>query len=85
MNMSQSSSTGFMNEAAQIDPIRAYPAQSTATTRNSSSNPGLSNIEDEERNGLDIAAAALGQPRRVGEVPFYTGMKCIAREFSIVI
>ncbi|KNG81942.1 C6 transcription factor [Aspergillus nomiae NRRL 13137] len=30
-------------------------------------------IEDEERNGDEIAAAALGQPRRVGEVPFYTG------------
>jgi hypothetical protein len=31
------------------------------------------NIEDEERNGLEIAAAALGQPQRVGQVPFYTG------------
>lgn len=85
MNMSQSSSAGFMNGASQIDSIRAYSAQSTATTRNSSSNPGLSNIEDEERNGLDIAAAALGQPRRIGEVPFYTGKDCIARMFSIII
>ena len=31
------------------------------------------NIEDEERNGLEIAAAAIGQPQRVGQVPFYTG------------
>ncbi|OJJ84168.1 Zn(II)2Cys6 transcription factor [Aspergillus glaucus CBS 516.65] len=30
-------------------------------------------IQDEERNGLEIAAAALGQPEGVGQVPFYTG------------
>lgn len=30
-------------------------------------------IQDEERNGIEIAAAALGQPERVGQVPFYTG------------
>ncbi|OJJ08292.1 hypothetical protein ASPVEDRAFT_143719 [Aspergillus versicolor CBS 583.65] len=33
------------------------------------------NIQDEERNGLEIAAAALGNPGRVGQVPFYTGDK----------
>lgn len=31
------------------------------------------NIEAAERNGIEIAAAVLGQPQRVGEVPFYTG------------
>lgn len=30
-------------------------------------------IQDEERNGLEIAAAALGQREGVGQVPFYTG------------
>jgi hypothetical protein len=30
-------------------------------------------IDDEERNGLEIAAAAIGQPQRIGQVPFYTG------------
>jgi hypothetical protein len=30
-------------------------------------------IDDEERNGLEIAAAAIEQPQRVGQVPFYTG------------
>lgn len=29
-------------------------------------------IDDEERNRLKIAAAAIGQPQRVGQVPFYT-------------
>lgn len=32
-------------------------------------------IQDEERNGLEIAAAALGQPEGVGQVPFYTGTR----------
>ncbi|KAL4984345.1 fungal-specific transcription factor domain-containing protein [Aspergillus falconensis] len=32
-------------------------------------------IQDEERNGLEIAAAALGDPERAGRVPFYTGDK----------
>lgn len=29
---------------------------------------------DEERNGLEIASAALGQPESAGEIPFYTGI-----------
>ena len=33
------------------------------------------NPEDEERNGLEIASAALGQPEKMGEVPFYAGMR----------
>ena len=31
------------------------------------------NPEDEERNGLEIASAALGRPEKIGEVPFYAG------------
>lgn len=31
-------------------------------------------IQDEERNGLEIAEAALGNPERAGQVPFYTGI-----------
>nr|UPX44679.1 hypothetical protein FAC6B23_13 [Penicillium fuscum]UXX61836.1 hypothetical protein FAC4N16_09 [Penicillium fuscum] len=46
---------------------------STHSSRRASSDPRLRNFEDEERNGLEIASAALGQPERVGEVPFYTG------------
>lgn len=33
------------------------------------------NPEDEERNGLEIASAALGRPEKVGEVPFYAGKR----------
>ncbi|PYI32697.1 hypothetical protein BP00DRAFT_340861 [Aspergillus indologenus CBS 114.80] len=32
-------------------------------------------IQDEERNGLEIAEAALGNPEQAGQVPFYTGDK----------
>lgn len=32
-------------------------------------------MADEERNGLEIASAALGQPESVGEIPFYTGIE----------
>lgn len=45
----------------------------TPSLRRASPDPGLDNFEDEERNGLEIASAALGQPERVGEVPFYAG------------
>lgn len=33
------------------------------------------NPEDEERNGLEIASAALGRPEKMGEVPFYAGKR----------
>ncbi|KAJ5220564.1 fungal-specific transcription factor domain-containing protein [Penicillium chermesinum] len=33
----------------------------------------VNNMAEEERSGLDIASAALGQPNSVGEVPYYTG------------
>ncbi|KAL4910973.1 hypothetical protein BDW74DRAFT_172427 [Aspergillus multicolor] len=46
------------------------PAQ-IGTSRSTSQH----DIQDEERNGLEIAAAALGNPERAGQVPFYTGDK----------
>ncbi|KAJ0421225.1 fungal-specific transcription factor domain-containing protein [Aspergillus carlsbadensis] len=36
---------------------------------------GQDDIQNEERNGLEIAAAALGTSERAGNVPFYTGYK----------
>jgi hypothetical protein len=33
------------------------------------------NPEDEERNGLEIASAALGRPEKIGEIYFYAGKK----------
>lgn len=33
------------------------------------------NPEDEERNGLEIASAALGRPEKIGEIHFYAGKK----------
>ncbi|KAJ5127375.1 fungal-specific transcription factor domain-containing protein [Penicillium atrosanguineum] len=71
--MSQNSSAAAMNESSQINSIQNHSAQSTPSARHTLLNPGLSNIEDEQRNGIEIAEAALGQPRRIGEVPFYTG------------
>ncbi|KAJ5677317.1 fungal-specific transcription factor domain-containing protein [Penicillium maclennaniae] len=71
--MSQNPSAGCMSEASPIDPIRNHSAQSTPSARHTLTDPVLSNIEDEQRNGIEIAEAALGQPRRIGEVPFYTG------------
>ena len=50
----------------QVQPHVSLSADATAARE-------AHDIEDEERNGDEIAAAALGQPRRVGEVPFYTG------------
>ncbi|KAL4774361.1 fungal-specific transcription factor domain-containing protein [Aspergillus nidulans var. acristatus] len=41
----------------------------------SSKSASQHDIHDEERNGLEIAAAALGDPKRAGHVPFYTGDK----------
>ncbi|KAE8408280.1 fungal-specific transcription factor domain-containing protein [Aspergillus pseudonomiae] len=52
--------------AFQVQPHVSLGADATAARE-------AHDIEDEERNGDEIAAAALGQPRRVGEVPFYTG------------
>ncbi|KAE8331342.1 fungal-specific transcription factor domain-containing protein [Aspergillus sergii] len=54
--------------AFQVQPQQHVPLNVEATATREAYD-----IEDEERNGDEIAAAALGQPRRVGEVPFYTG------------
>jgi hypothetical protein len=56
--------------------VPTYCVQSEQVTPNVPRTPsdiGLANIEDEERNGLEIASAALGQQGITGEVPFYTG------------
>ncbi|KAB8271122.1 fungal-specific transcription factor domain-containing protein [Aspergillus minisclerotigenes] len=54
--------------AFQVQPQQHVPLNVEATATREAHD-----IEDEERNGDEIAAAALGQPRRVGEIPFYTG------------
>lgn len=54
-------------EIATPSLARSQVSGTTVNVRNES------NIEDGERNGIEIAAAVLGQPQRVGEVPFYTG------------
>ncbi|PYH99433.1 hypothetical protein BO71DRAFT_314053, partial [Aspergillus ellipticus CBS 707.79] len=57
----------------EINP-RPTHGPSTKSPAGSRSSEQLS-IQDEERNGLEIAAAALGNPERAGQVPFYTGDK----------
>ncbi|KAJ5578146.1 fungal-specific transcription factor domain-containing protein [Penicillium hispanicum] len=69
VNTTPNPSVQLANGSPNIESFRARSGQSTPAATNASS----SNIEDEERNGLEIAAAALGKPQRMGEVPFYTG------------
>jgi hypothetical protein len=64
-------------------------ANSTQTfQRHSAGPPAISgtaeqySIQDEERNGLEIAAAALGNPGRAGQVPFYTGKGFSANSYD---
>ncbi|RAL05303.1 Zn(II)2Cys6 transcription factor [Aspergillus ibericus CBS 121593] len=55
--------------------VHPSPRTETMTgSRNSESGERFT-IQDEERNGLEIAEAALGNPERAGQVPFYTGDK----------
>lgn len=49
------------------------PATSRSVVADEASLPD--NPEDEERNGLEIASAALGRPEKTGEVPFYAGKR----------
>lgn len=49
------------------------PQQTLPPSRSPIVNYECDNVENEERNGIEIAEAALGQPHRAGEVPFYTG------------
>ncbi|KAF5855950.1 hypothetical protein ETB97_008154 [Aspergillus alliaceus] len=58
---------------AEFAAFQIQSQQHTPTATESATAHELHNIEDEERNGNEIAEAALGQPRRAGEVPFYTG------------
>ncbi|PYH81781.1 putative Zn(II)2Cys6 transcription factor [Aspergillus uvarum CBS 121591] len=50
------------------------PSESPAPAPATSASERYS-IQDEERNGLEIAEAALGNPEQAGQVPFYTGDK----------
>ncbi|PWY88639.1 hypothetical protein BO94DRAFT_515460 [Aspergillus sclerotioniger CBS 115572] len=63
-------------EASQRPALHRVPAESPVVTgsRNSESGERFT-IQDEERNGLEIAEAALGKPEQAGQVPFYTGDK----------
>ncbi|RAL13070.1 Zn(II)2Cys6 transcription factor [Aspergillus homomorphus CBS 101889] len=70
------------NRAAQSagHAVRPTIPRTPAFQRPPSESPAVSgseqySIQDEERNGLEIAAAALGNPERAGQVPFYTGDK----------
>lgn len=53
----------------------AFPRHTTDSPAQAISSKSTSqhDIQDEERNGLEIATAALGDPKRDGHVPFYTG------------
>lgn len=67
--MPQISSPGPSNVAAShVGPERSTSRFTGAEEASLPDNP-----EDEERNGLEIASAALGRPEKVGEVPFYAG------------
>ncbi|KAL4979726.1 fungal-specific transcription factor domain-containing protein [Aspergillus desertorum] len=59
------------NEPSAFQGRTADPPAQPVTSRSASQH----DIQDEERNGLEIAAAALGDPERAGCVPFYTGDK----------
>ena len=61
-------------EASQRPALHHGSAESPVVTgsRNSESGERFT-IQDEERNGLEIAEAALGKPEQAGQVPFYTG------------
>jgi hypothetical protein len=69
-----------MPEVSSLDPLSAAasrmgsePPTSRSIGAEEASLPD--NPEDEERNGLEIASAALGQPEKTGEVPFYAGKR----------
>ena len=66
--LSQTTARRVELPAFQVQPQQYVPLNVEATAAREAHD-----IEDEERNGDEIAAAALGQPRRVGQVPFYTG------------
>ncbi|KAL4786961.1 fungal-specific transcription factor domain-containing protein [Aspergillus varians] len=64
------------NTAAADCPTTRTPPVLQSRSTGSPAVPGSGeqyNIQDEERNALEIAEAALGNPERAGQVPFYTG------------
>lgn len=68
---SQEPPLAHATRSADLAPRRTQSEQATPRT----ADHRLGNIEEEVRSGLEIASAALGQPQRTGEVPFYTGEK----------
>ncbi|RAK71132.1 Zn(II)2Cys6 transcription factor [Aspergillus fijiensis CBS 313.89] len=74
------SSPSFRGAQPEGDADRPTMPRTPAFQRVSANSPPASaserySIQDEERNGLEIAEAALGNPERAGQVPFYTGDK----------
>ena len=58
-----------------VPPFDTQSENTTRTVNGSPSDLEVNNMADEERNGLEIASAALGELGSVGEVPFYAGKK----------
>ncbi|KAB8218902.1 fungal-specific transcription factor domain-containing protein [Aspergillus novoparasiticus] len=56
-----------------LPPCDTQAENTTRTANGSPSDFEVYNMADEERNALEIASAALGQPDSVGEIHFYTG------------
>lgn len=61
------------HEARSVPPASTQPESTRPSADGTPSDLEMINLADEERNGLEIASAALGQPDRVGDVPFYAG------------
>lgn len=60
-------------ESQSIPPASAEPESPKPSANGTPSDLEMANMVDEERIGLEIASAALGQPDKVGDVPFYAG------------
>lgn len=58
----------------RVDVAAAGDAEQTASCLDCES----ASIYNEERSGIEIAEAALGVPRRVGQLPFYSGNKILS-------
>ncbi|KAJ5619291.1 fungal-specific transcription factor domain-containing protein [Penicillium lagena] len=71
--MNQGPSLTSEPDPPDVPSLHIQSEHPTPSLRRASPDPALDNFEEEERNGLEIASAALGQPERVGEVPFYAG------------
>lgn len=71
-----SGDTGSGRSGRQLSPAQLQPSdhdhRANVPPVNHQS-PASSGLQNEERSGMEIAAAALGKPERVGQVPYYTG------------